>query len=431
LARAAHGEDGSMTIAIVVLSVMLLLVALQVPIAVAMALPGVVGFAWVVGWQPTLFMIGETTFNTVNSYTLSVVPLFILMGNLVSGADISRELYNAAYRFVGHLRGGLAIATVIACAGFAAVCGSSLATSAAMTRVAYPEMKRYGYDDALSTGCIAAAGTLGIMIPPSVALMVYGILTQTDIGKLFIAGVVPGLVGALLYVGAVVFTVWRNPQAGPAGARSSGAERLAAVRGVGSVALLFGLVIGGLYGGWFTPTEAAGVGAVGALAIVWVRGRLTVALLKRALIDTVRTTTTLFFILIGALLLTKTITVTGFTPWLTGVFQGLEMSNLAFLVLVCLLYLVLGCFLESMSMILLTLPILFPLVVARGIDPVWFGVLVVTLIEVAFSTSAAQGWTGRTGSSPNPMPWTAWTRSRASRSACPAPRWRGSRRSSA
>ncbi len=375
-----------MTTVLLLLALMLLLVALEVPIAVAMALPGIAGFISIVGIEPTLFMIGETTFNTVVSYTLSVVPLFILMGNLVNGADISRELYIAAYRCVGHLRGGLAIATVIACAGFAAVCGSSLATSAAMTRVAYPEMKRYGYDDALATGCIASAGTLGIMIPPSVAFMIYGILTQTDIGKLFIAGVVPGLLGALLYIGAVMFTTWRRPGSGPAGERSSWAERWRALRGVGSVALLFGLVIGGLYGGWFTPTEAAGVGAVGAFLIAWARGRLTRAMLAQALLDTVKTTTTLFFILIGALLLTKYITIAGFTPWLTEWFSGLAMGNVAFLLLVCGLFLVLGCFLESMSMILLTLPILFPLVVARGIDPVWFGVIVVTMIEVALIT---------------------------------------------
>ncbi len=375
-----------MTTVLLLLALMLLLVALEVPIAVAMALPGIAGFISIVGIEPTLFMIGETTFNTVVSYTLSVVPLFILMGNLVNGADISRELYIAAYRCVGHLRGGLAIATVIACAGFAAVCGSSLATSAAMTRVAYPEMKRYGYDDALATGCIASAGTLGIMIPPSVAFMIYGILTQTDIGKLFIAGVVPGLLGALLYIAAVMFTTWWRPGSGPAGERSSWAERWRALRGVGSVALLFGLVIGGLYGGWFTPTEAAGVGAVGAFLIAWARGRLTRAMLAQALLDTVKTTTTLFFILIGALLLTKYITIAGFTPWLTEWFSGLAMGNVAFLLLVCGLFLVLGCFLESMSMILLTLPILFPLVVARGIDPVWFGVIVVTMIEVALIT---------------------------------------------
>ena len=366
--------------------VMLVLIALQVPIAVAMALPGIAGFTAVVGWQPTLFMVGETAFSTVNSYSLSVVPLFILMGNLINAADISRELYQATYRFVGHLRGGLAIATVLACAGFAAVCGSSLATSAAMTRVAYPEMKRYGYHDSLSTGCIAAAGTLGIMIPPSVAFMIYGIMTQTDIGMLFIAGVVPGLLGALLYVGAVMVTTWRRPDSGPAGERSSWGQRWQALRGVGSVAALFGLVIGGLYGGWFTPTEAAGVGAIGALAIVALRRRLTVRMLLQVLRDTVSTTTSLFFILIGALLLSKYISVAGFTPWLTEAFKAMQMGPMAFLLVVCFMYLVLGCFLESMSMLLLTLPIIFPLVVAQGINPVWFGVLMVTMIEVALIT---------------------------------------------
>lgn len=365
---------------------MLLLIALQVPIAVAMALPGVVGFASVVGWQPTVFMMGETAFSTVNSYSLSVVPLFILMGNLINAADISRELYQATYRFVGHLRGGLAIATVLACAGFAAVCGSSLATSAAMTRVAYPEMKRYGYDDALSTGCIASAGTLGIMIPPSVAFMIYGIMTQTDIGKLFIAGVLPGLLGAVLYVGAVMVSTWIRPEAGPAGERSSWRERWQALRGVGSVASLFGLVIGGLYGGWFTPTEAAGIGAVGAFAIVAMRRRLSWALLVQVLRDTVATTTSLFFILIGALLLSKYIAVAGFSPWLTEAFRSLELGPMGFLIVVCAMYLLLGCFLESMSMLLLTLPIVFPLVVAQGIDPIWFGVLMVTMIEVALIT---------------------------------------------
>lgn len=241
-----------------------------------------------------LVLVGETAFSTVNNYSLTVVPLFILMGNLINEADISRELYRTTYRFVGHLRGGLAIATVLACAAFAAICGSSLATSAAMTRVAYPEMKRYGYSDALATGCIASAGTLGIMIPPSVALMVYGIMTQTDIGKLFIAGVLPGLLGALLYVGAVVVYTWRNPESGPAGERSNWTERLHSLRSIGSVALLFGLVIGGLYGGWFTPTEAAGIGAAGAFALVIARGRLTRKMLAQVLRETAVTTTSLF-----------------------------------------------------------------------------------------------------------------------------------------
>ncbi len=229
-----------MSATIIAMAVMLALIALEVPIAIAMLITGVVGCLSVLGWSPTLFLVGETAFSTVNNYSLTVVPLFILMGNLINEADISRELYRTTYRFVGHLRGGLAIATVLACAAFAAICGSSLATSAAMTRVAYPEMKRYGYSDALATGCIASAGTLGIMIPPSVALMVYGIMTQTDIGKLFIAGVLPGLLGALLYVGAVVVYTWRNPESGPAGERSNWTERLHSLSSIGSVALLFG-----------------------------------------------------------------------------------------------------------------------------------------------------------------------------------------------
>ena len=375
-----------MSATLIAMAVMLALIALEVPIAVAMLVTGVVGCLTVLGWSPTLFMVGETAFSTVNNYSLTVVPLFILMGNLINEADISRELYRTTYRFVGHLRGGLAIATVLACAGFAAICGSSLATSAAMTRVAYPEMKRYGYSDALATGCIASAGTLGIMIPPSVALMVYGIMTQTDIGKLFIAGVLPGLLGALLYVGAVMVYTWLHPESGPAGERSSWQERLQSLRGIGSVVLLFGLVIGGLYGGWFTPTEAAGIGAAGAFAMVIARGRLTRKLLAQVLRETAVTTTSLFFILIGALVLSKYITISGFTPWLGGVFQGLDLSAMQFLLIICAMYLVLGCFLESMSMLLLTLPIVFPLVVSYGIDPIWFGVLIVTLIEVALIT---------------------------------------------
>lgn len=303
-----------MSATLIALAVMLCLIALEVPIAVAMLLTGVIGFVSVVGWDPTLFMVGETAFSTVNSYALSVVPLFILMGNLINEADISQELYRATYRFVGHLRGGLAIATVLACAAFAAICGSSLATSAAMTRVAYPEMKRYGYSDALATGSIASAGTLGIMIPPSVALMIYGIMTQTDIGALFIAGVLPGLLGALLYVGAVMVHTWRHPGSGPAGEHSSWAQRWQSLRGVGAVALLFALVIGGLYGGWFTPTEAAGIGAAGAFALVVARRRLSMALLTKVLRETVLTTTSLFFILMGALVLSKYITIAGFTP---------------------------------------------------------------------------------------------------------------------
>ena len=375
-----------MEIALGAIAVMLLLIALEVPIAAAMALPGIVGFAWIVGWEPTLYMIGETTFGTLNGYALSVIPLFILMGNLISAAEISRELYDAAHRFVGHLRGGLAIATVIACAAFAAVSGSSLATSAAMSKVAYPSMKRFGYSDGLAAGSIASAGTLGIMIPPSVAFMVYGIMTQTDIGQLFVAGILPGLLGLLLYIGAVMFATALNPQAGPRGERSSTRQRLAALKGVWTVLGLFLLVVGGMYGGLFTPTEAAGIGATGALVIALARRRLSVRLLLSILKETAATTAMLFFILVGALIFTRFINLAGFTQALGDLIQHAEISRMQLILMICLMYLVLGCFLESMSMVLLTLPIVFPVITAAGFDPVWFGVLMITLIEIALIT---------------------------------------------
>ncbi len=375
-----------MTVSLCAMAVMLLLIALEVPIAVAMALPGIIGFALIVGWSPTLYMVAETTYSTVNSYSLSVIPLFILMGNLINRADISKELYDAAYRCVGHLRGGLAISTVLACAAFAAVCGSSLATAAAMARVAYPSMKRYGYSDALAAGSIASAGTLGIMIPPSVAFMVYGIMTQTDIGKLFIAGILPGLLGAALYVGAVVVVTRINPKAGPPGERSTWSQRLIALRGVWTVVGLFGLVIGGMYGGWFTPTEAAGIGATGALLLALARRKLTWRSLLEILRETAATTTMLFFILIGAMIFSKFIKVAGFTQVLTDFIRTAQLTPWQRMFFICLLYLVLGCFLESMAMVLLTLPIIFPVVMAVGFDPIWFGVIVVTLIEVALIT---------------------------------------------
>jgi C4-dicarboxylate transporter, DctM subunit len=375
-----------MTVSLCAMAIMLLLIALEVPIAVAMALPGIIGFAWIVGWSPTLYMVAETTYSTVNSYSLSVIPLFILMGNLINRADISKELYDAAYRCVGHLRGGLAISTVLACAAFAAVCGSSLATAAAMARVAYPSMKRYGYSDALAAGSIASAGTLGIMIPPSVAFMVYGIMTQTDIGKLFIAGILPGLLGAALYVGAVVVVTRINPKAGPPGERSTWSQRLIALRGVWTVVGLFGLVIGGMYGGWFTPTEAAGIGATGALLLALARRKLTWRSLLEILRETAATTTMLFFILIGAMIFSKFINVAGFTQVLTDFIRDAQLTPWQLMFFICVLYLVLGCFLESMAMVLLTLPIIFPVVMAVGFDPIWFGVIVVTLIEVALIT---------------------------------------------
>lgn len=375
-----------MTIALIGLAVLFGLLLLEVPIGVAMLAVGIGGFAAIVDLQAAGYMAADTAYRTVHSYNLSVIPLFILMGNLITRAEISRELFDFAYRFVGHMRGGLAIATVISGGMFSAVCGSSLATAATMGRIAYPSMKRYGYDDSLAAGSIAAAGTLGIMVPPSVALIVYGILTQTDIGKLFIAAIIPGILGALLYIGAVVFSTRLNETAGPAGERSTWSERLASVKSVGAVVLLFGLVIGGIYGGLFTPTEAAGVGSVGALAITLWRRKLTLRSFVETLGETALMSAAIFFILVGAQIFGNFINVAGFTATLQGVVAELDLSAWSVMLLVILLYLVLGCVLESMSMLLLTIPIVFPLVLSLGFDPIWFGIVVVTLIEIALIT---------------------------------------------
>ncbi|MYM57579.1 TRAP transporter large permease [Thalassovita mangrovi] len=375
-----------MTIALIALAILFLLLLLEVPIAIAMLAVGIGGFASIVGLPAAGYMAADSAYRTVHSYNLSVIPLFILMGNLINRAEISKELFDFAYRFVGHLRGGLAIATVISGGMFSAVCGSSLATAATMGRIAYPSMKRYGYDDGLASGSIAAAGTLGIMVPPSVALIVYGVLTQTDIGKLFIAGVVPGILGALLYIGAVMFSTRVHPNSGPAGERSSWGERFNALKSVGAVVVLFGIVIGGIYGNLFTPTEAAGVGSVGALAITLWRRKLTLRSFFETLGETAVMSATIFFILVGAQIFGNFINVAGFTAALQSLVAGLDLPAWAMMMLIILLYVVLGCVLESMSMLLLTIPIIYPLVLSLGFDPIWFGIIVVTLIEIALIT---------------------------------------------
>jgi len=375
-----------MTVVAVGIIALFALMLLEVPIAIAMLAVGIAGFAYVVDWGPAAFMAADTAYRTVHNYNLSVIPLFILMGNLITRADISKELFDLAYRFAGHLRGGLAISTVFAGAMFSALCGSSLATVATLGKVAYPSMKRYGYSDTLAAGSVASAGTLGIMIPPSVAFIVYGVMTGTDIGKLFIAGILPGLLGVLLYVGAIVVATRIDPESGPAGARSTWRERIAGLRGAGAVILLFGLVIGGIYGNFFTPTEAAGVGAVGALVITLWRRKLTFRLFYITLAETAVTSAVIFVIMVGAQIFGTFINVAGFTSFLSSTISSMDLSPSVVIAGIIVLYLVLGCLLEGMSMLLLTLPIVYPLVTGMGFDPIWFGVLAVTLIEIGLIT---------------------------------------------
>jgi C4-dicarboxylate transporter, DctM subunit len=373
-------------VAVIGLLTVFLLIMLRVPVGVAMLGVGFLGFASISGLRPASFMTAQTAFSTVNSYSLSVVPLFLLMGNLINRSRISTDLYDAAHAALGHYRGGLAQATILACGGFAAISGSSMATTASMAKVAYPSMRRYGYADILSTGSIAAGGTLGILIPPSVVLLVYGILTETSISKLFIAGILPGLLAVALYILTIAVIARLKPEWGPAGARAGRAERLQKLARVWPVLALFVVVMGGIYGGIFTPTEAAGIGAFGALLFALARRALTWRALFETLTETAVTSAMIFFVIIGAMVLGNFLNIAGLPSMLRDLISTLDLSPFWVMVTICIIYVLLGMVLESMSMILLTIPILFPIVVGLGFDPVWFGILIVMVVELALIT---------------------------------------------
>jgi tripartite ATP-independent transporter DctM subunit len=355
---------------------------LRVPLAVAMSIAGIVGLGLLRGWGPVFAGTSQTVFETGFQYLLSVIPLFVLMGNFVARAGMARELFAAANAFVGHRRGGLAMASIIASGGFGSICGSSIATAATMTRVAYPEMKRHGYKDSLATGSIASGGTLGILIPPSTVMVIYGIITETDIGKLFVAGILPGIVAIACLCLAVVFVTWRDPQAGPPAARLGWRGRIRALRGVWGVALLFALVIGGIYGGVFTAAEGAGVGAAGAFVFALLRRALTWRVLFEVLAESARTTAMLFAILIGAMIFTNFINFTTMPTDLRDFITQLSPSPIVVVLLMMAIYLVLGMVMEELAIVLLTIPVFFPVIVGLGYDPVWFGILIVTVVEI-------------------------------------------------
>ncbi len=375
-----------MTEALYGFGAMLLLVLLQVPVAFAMALIGVLGLAWIRNWPSAYTLVGSVVQESGFQYLLSVVPLFILMGNLITQSRLSRELYAAAYAFLGHRKGGLAMSTIVACGGFGAVCGSSLATTATMAKVAYPEMRDLGYDKALASGSIAAGGTLGILIPPSVVMVIYAILTQQSIGKMFAAGILPGVLAIGLYLLAVRWTIWRRPGSGPRGERMGWPQRAQALREVWGVLLLFAVVMGGIYGGVFTATEAAGIGACGAFLFALARGRLTWAIMAEVLVESARTTGMLFMVLIGALMFANFINFTSLPRDLQDMVQQFAIHPTMVIVAICIIYVLLGCVLESMSMVLLTVPVFYPLVQGLGFDLIWFGIIVVVVTEISFIT---------------------------------------------
>ena len=375
-----------MIVSLIGFAALLLLAFLRMPLGLALGIVGGVGFSLLASERAAISNAARLVIDSGQKYELSVLPMFILMGLLVERGGMARELYRAAYVFLGHRRGGLAMSTIAACGMFSAICGSSLATAATMSKVSMPEMRRYKYDDSLATASIAAGGTLGILIPPSVMLVIYGFLTEQSVGKLFVAGVLPGLLGILFYLLAVVFVVSRNPALGPAGERSNWRERLMALRDVWTTLGLFIFVIGGIYAGMFTPTEASGMGAAGALLIAWRRGALKDGALMQVLRETTITTAKLFFILFGALIFSNFVNRAGLPDGLIGIVNAFDLSPLGVIFIILLIYVLLGCVFESLSMILLTVPIFAPVVANLGFDLIWFGILVVVVTEISLIT---------------------------------------------
>jgi tripartite ATP-independent transporter DctM subunit len=369
-------------VAILGFVILFILMLLRVPVGMAMGLVGVAGYSYIAGAGPALKLVGQTSMRTVTDYTFGVIPMFMLMGAFVSVSGVSKELFKAANAFIGHLRGGLGVATILACGGFAAICGSSVATAATFSTVAYPEMRRFGYPQSFSAGVIAAGGTLGAMLPPSTVLAVYAILTQQDIGKLFMAGVGPGLLAMMMYVMTIVIIVLVRPEWLPSHKAENKGAKLEGLKNVWAPLVLFVFVIGGLYGGFFTPTEAGGVGATGAFILGVLRGKLDKAGIKEALLSATRTSAAVFTVLIGALIFGYFLTITQTPQRLTELLTGLGLGKYGVLALIMLMYLVLGCLMDAMAMIILTVPIIFPVIVQMGFDPIWFGVIIVMTVEL-------------------------------------------------
>ena len=364
----------------------LILAFLRFPLALSMGLVGVIGFGELTNYRAAISNLGRLVLDLGQSYSLSVLPLFILMGLLVDKGGMAQQLYRAAYAFLGDKKGGLAMSTVVACGMFSAISGSSIATAATMSKVAMPEMRRYRYADSLATASIAAGGTLGILIPPSVILVIYGLLTEQSIGKLFMAGFIPGFIGILFYTLAVYFVVSRNPLLGPAGERTAWKERLLALKDVWTTIALFIFVIGGIYIGLFSATEAAGMGAAGALLITFLKGSLKGGVLFEVSREAASLTAKLFALLFGASMFSNFLNRAGLPDALLGLINSFELSGLSVIFIILIIYILLGCVFESMSMILLTVPIFAPLVYSLGFDLIWFGILVVVVTEISLIT---------------------------------------------
>lgn len=362
------------------------LIALRMPIAFAMGIVGFGGFWYMTSWAAVTNRMASVSFSLLSDFTFGVLPLFLLMAQITFKSGIGKDLYDLAAKWVGHRPGGLAMATVFGCAGFAAVSASSIATAATFGLVALPEMRKRKYSMELATGSIAAGGTIGSLIPPSGILIIFGILTESSIGKLFLAGIIPGILEALVYVGMIALICARNPKLGPPGPRATMGERMRAFLKVGEISLLIFLVLGGLMIGWFTPTEAAAIGAGGAIIITALRGRLSWVQFRDAVVSTLMTSGFIFTILIMAFMLNGFVALTNIPLAITDFVQALDIPAIGVVVVIMVIYFFLGMVLDTAGMMALTVPIFFPIVQALGVDPIWFGILVVRAMEVAMIT---------------------------------------------
>jgi tripartite ATP-independent transporter DctM subunit len=365
---------------------MVLMFLTRMPVSYVMALMGLLGFGVVVSFQGGLNLLAKDLYAVFSSYDLTTIPMFILMGQLAFNSGISRRLYDTAYKYLGSTRGGLAIATVSACTAFGAVCGSSPATAATMATVGLPEMRRFKYADELAAGAVASGGGLGMIMPPSVVLLVYGVLTEQSIGKLFVAGIIPAFVVTILFCITVLVWCTLSPEKGPRGEHFTWRERLLSLRDLIETLAVFLLVMSGLFFGWFTPTEAAGVGVFGVLAASLIRRQLSWKRFVSSLYETLRTSCMVMMLIGGAIVFGKFLAVTRIPFNIAGWIDGLNMAPVVILGLVVLVYFIGGCFMDSLALVMLTVPIFYPLITGLGYDPIWFGVVIVMVTEMGVIT---------------------------------------------
>jgi C4-dicarboxylate transporter DctM subunit len=369
-------------------ALMIVLIVLRMPIAIAMLLCGALGFGMISGWRPLLGLMAEVPYSRVANHELTVIPLFVLMGQLAAQGGISQALYRSALAWVGHYRGGIAMATIGGCAAFGAICGSSVATGATMASIALPEMRRYGYSGALATGALAAGGTLGILIPPSIILVIYAILTEQSLGQLFLAAIIPGIIATLGYAAAIWVYTRLYPSAGPSVARASWGTRFRSLKAVWPVLAIFVVVIGGIYRGVFTPTEGAAVGAAATGVLSWTVGGMRLTGMTAAILETARITGMIFLILIGAEFYSSFLALSQLPQALAQWIADTGWSAFAILATIVFIYLILGCMMDGLAMMLVTIPVFLPLILRLDFDmpheavAVWFGILVLILIEV-------------------------------------------------